>query len=107
MRTYSPSPWKVTMLIPVGREGNGFPGAEISLTERDGCKHDAAIQVWTDNAEDDAALIVAAHRMREVLLAVREELDDRSDAEYVEGVPVGNWAMRLLGEVDAALVGLE
>ena len=107
MRIYSPSPWKVTRLIPISEDDNDYPGAEISLTERGGEPHTAAIQVWTDNAEDDAELIVAAHRMREVLLAVREELDNRSDAEYVDGVPVGNWAMRLLGEVDAALEGLE
>jgi hypothetical protein len=107
MRIYSPAPWKITGLIPIGKEDNDYPGAEISLTERSGEKHTSAIQVWTDNAEDDAELIVAAHRMMEVLLAVREELDNRSDAEYVDGVPVGNWAMKLLGEVDAVLEGLE
>jgi hypothetical protein len=107
MRDFSPAPWKITRLIPIGKEDNDYPGAEISLTERGGSQHTNAIQVWTDNAEDDAELIVAAHRMREVLLAVREALDDRSDAEYVDGTPVGNWAMRLLGDVDAVLEGLE
>jgi hypothetical protein len=38
----------------------------------------------------------------DVLVSVREELDDRSDAEYVDGTPVGNWAMRKLVEVDEA-----
>jgi hypothetical protein len=42
-------------------------------------------------------------RVLEVLEAIREELDNRSDAEYVEGVPRGNWAMKLLGEVDEAI----
>ena len=39
----------------------------------------------------------------EVLQSVRDALDDRADAEYIDGTPRGNWAMNLMVDVDAAL----
>jgi hypothetical protein len=96
MRDFSPAPWKITRLIPIGKEDNDYPGAEISLTERGGSQHTNAIQVWTDNAEDDAELIVAAHRMYELLVAARKQLGTSYFAPT-----------KLLEDIDAVLEELE
>lgn len=42
-------------------------------------------------------------RILEVLEEVRDELDNRADAEYVDGSPRGNWAAHLLGSVEEAI----
>jgi len=42
-------------------------------------------------------------RLLEVLLAVREALDDRSDVRDTPDGPAPNWAMSLLAQVDEAL----
>lgn len=44
----------------------------------------------------------------EVLEAVRDELDNRADAEYTsEGGQIGNWAMNLMADVDRVIAKVE
>jgi hypothetical protein len=42
----------------------------------------------------------------ELLQSCRDVLDNYSDAEYIDGRPVGNQAMRLMNDVDELLVKL-
>jgi hypothetical protein len=64
------SNWRITKRIPVGEEGNDYPGVEISLNEPDGLNHMGAIQVWSDAAEEVAEFIVSSFNNRKRRLAV-------------------------------------
>lgn len=90
MSRHTPGPWEITRLLPpyTEGEGNDYSGAEISWYENVPSRHhhDAAVTIWSENAEADARLISAAPDLLEACRQAREQLialtseDDVPDA---------------------------
>ena len=105
MSGHTPGPWAWT-----GKSGSKLPVLEGSNgSEVMDFGDDETFYPTEGNppGEADARLIEAAPEMLEVLRAVAEELDNRSDVRDGEDGPRANWAMQLLRDVDQVLAKVE